>query len=65
MRRNMVVGAGSVVVLGAVGACVGVALKDSDRRVQLERQARVWRLSTRRSIAWGCLLYTSPSPRDS
>ncbi len=53
MRKSVVVGAGSAAVLGAVGASVGVALRNSDRRVQLERQARVWRLSTRRSIAWG------------
>ena len=40
-------------MLGALGVGAGVALSDAERRVRLERQARVWRLSTRRSIAWG------------
>src|SRR5215213_2547556 len=47
----MVLGAGAAVV-GAVGVGAGVALRDEDRRVRLERQARVWRLSTRRSLHW-------------
>ncbi|MGH9188756.1 MAG: ABC1 kinase family protein [Acidimicrobiales bacterium] len=38
--------------MGAVGAGVGVALADDDRRVRLERQARVWRLSIRRVLHW-------------
>ena len=40
-------------MVGALGVGAGVFLSDVDRRVRLERQARVWRLSTRRSIAWG------------
>jgi predicted unusual protein kinase regulating ubiquinone biosynthesis (AarF/ABC1/UbiB family) len=53
MRRSVALGAGGAAVLGALGVGAGVALSDVDRRVRLERQARVWRLSTRRSIAWG------------
>ncbi|HEV2760746.1 MAG TPA: hypothetical protein VGV86_14390, partial [Acidimicrobiales bacterium] len=53
MRRSVALGVGGAAVLGALGVGAGVALSDADRRVRLERQARVWRLSTRRSIAWG------------
>ncbi len=35
---------------GAIGA--GIVLKDEDRRNQLDRQARMWRLSFRRLLAW-------------
>src|SRR5438132_6538905 len=43
------------VVIGgaAVAAGAGVAYLDSDRRHQLERQARVWRLTARRALDWG------------
>jgi predicted unusual protein kinase regulating ubiquinone biosynthesis (AarF/ABC1/UbiB family) len=49
----VVLGAAGATVLGAAGLGAGVALSDHDRRVRLERQARVWRLSARRSVAWG------------
>ncbi len=39
---------------GAVGAGA-VYLSDEDRRIRLERQARVWRLSTRRSAHWAVI----------
>jgi len=37
------------------GAGVGVALTDHDRRHRLERQARVWRLTTRRGAQWATM----------
>jgi predicted unusual protein kinase regulating ubiquinone biosynthesis (AarF/ABC1/UbiB family) len=37
------------------GAGVGVALADRDRRHRLERQARVWRLTTRRGAHWAAM----------
>ena len=52
MRKSVVLGAGGAAVVGAAGLGVGVALSDRDRRVRFERQARVWRLSARRSAAW-------------
>jgi len=55
MRRVVVVGAGGAAVLGAAGLGVGLALSDEDRRIRLERQARVWRLSARRSAAWAVI----------
>jgi predicted unusual protein kinase regulating ubiquinone biosynthesis (AarF/ABC1/UbiB family) len=37
------------------GAGVGVALSDHDRRHRLERQARVWRLTSRRGVHWAAM----------
>jgi predicted unusual protein kinase regulating ubiquinone biosynthesis (AarF/ABC1/UbiB family) len=37
------------------GAGVGLALSDHDRRHRLERQARVWRLTTRRGAHWATM----------
>jgi predicted unusual protein kinase regulating ubiquinone biosynthesis (AarF/ABC1/UbiB family) len=56
VRRSVVVGAGgAALLLGATAVGAGVALSDDDRRVRLERQARVWRLSTRRAAHWAVL----------
>ncbi len=55
MRKGMVMGAGGAAALGAAGLGVALALSDEDRRVRLERQARVWRLSARRSMAWAVI----------
>jgi len=52
MRRSVVIGAGGVTLVGAAALGAGVVLADDDRRVRLERQARVWRLSVRRSAGW-------------
>src|SRR6266550_4593680 len=53
MRKSAVAG---LAVLGAAAAgAAGAAavLSDEDRRNQLERQLRVWRLTARRGIHWG------------
>ncbi|MDQ6727815.1 MAG: AarF/ABC1/UbiB kinase family protein [Actinomycetota bacterium] len=55
MRKSVVIGAGGAAALGAAGLGAGVFLADEDRRVRLERQARVWRLSARRSVAWAVI----------
>jgi predicted unusual protein kinase regulating ubiquinone biosynthesis (AarF/ABC1/UbiB family) len=49
-RRRRAVGIGAAAAAGAAA----VALRDEDRRHRLERQARVWRLTVRRSthFAW-------------
>ncbi|MGH9263720.1 MAG: ABC1 kinase family protein [Acidimicrobiales bacterium] len=53
MRRSVALGAGgAAAVLGAAGVGAAVALSDQHRRVRLQRQARVWRLSSRRGLAW-------------
>ena len=52
MRRTVVAGVGGATLLAAAGVGAGVALSDHDRRVRLERQARVWRLSARRTAHW-------------
>jgi predicted unusual protein kinase regulating ubiquinone biosynthesis (AarF/ABC1/UbiB family) len=52
VRKGLVAGVASGVVLGAG---VGVALADHDRRHRLERQARVWRLTTRRGAHWAAV----------
>ena len=52
MRKSVVLGAGGAALAGAAGVGAGLVLRDHDRRVRLERQARVWRLSVRRSIHW-------------
>src|SRR5438270_12078183 len=41
----------AVVAAGAAGAAA--VLSDTDRRNQLERQLRVWRLTARRGVHWG------------
>jgi predicted unusual protein kinase regulating ubiquinone biosynthesis (AarF/ABC1/UbiB family) len=41
---------------GAAAAAIGagaIALRDEDRRNRLDRQARIWRLTARRSFHWG------------
>jgi len=55
LRKSVVIGAGGAAALGAAGLGAGVFLADEDRRVRLERQARVWRLSARRSVAWAVI----------
>ena len=51
MRKAAVVGGlGVLVGLTAAGARGARALHDPERRARLERQARVWRLTTRRSL---------------
>ncbi|MDQ2827238.1 MAG: AarF/ABC1/UbiB kinase family protein [Actinomycetota bacterium] len=55
MRRSVIIGAGGATALGAAGVGAGVFLSDEDRRIRLERQARVWRLSARRSVAWAVI----------
>jgi predicted unusual protein kinase regulating ubiquinone biosynthesis (AarF/ABC1/UbiB family) len=55
VRKSVVIGAGGAAALGAAGLGAGLFLSDEDRRVRLERQARVWRLSARRSVAWAVI----------
>src|SRR3954471_24719787 len=51
MRKRSVAG---ILAVGAAGAAgVGAVLSDADRRNQLERQLRVWRLTARRGLPWG------------
>jgi predicted unusual protein kinase regulating ubiquinone biosynthesis (AarF/ABC1/UbiB family) len=57
MRRPVLLGAAGAALLSAAGVGVGVALADGDRRVRLERQARVWRLSARRALSWGLVKF--------
>jgi predicted unusual protein kinase regulating ubiquinone biosynthesis (AarF/ABC1/UbiB family) len=49
LRRGISFGVASGLL---AGAGLGVALSDHDRRHRLERQARVWRLTTRRGAHW-------------
>jgi predicted unusual protein kinase regulating ubiquinone biosynthesis (AarF/ABC1/UbiB family) len=42
---------GLLSALGAAGAA-GITLADEERRTRLDRQARVWRLTARRSLHW-------------
>ncbi|MDQ4133724.1 MAG: AarF/ABC1/UbiB kinase family protein [Actinomycetota bacterium] len=49
-RRVVITAVSAAAVAGAAGA--GVVLADEDRRIQLQRQARVWRLSVRRALHW-------------
>src|SRR5205823_1939505 len=51
MRKAVPLAALTVAAAGAVGA--GAVLSDEDRRNQLERQLRVWRLTARRGFHWG------------
>src|SRR5207249_8750273 len=50
-RKAVPLAALTVAAAGAVGA--GAVLSDEDRRNQLERQLRVWRLTARRGFHWG------------
>jgi len=56
-RRSVAVGvgvaAGAVAVTAAAATAVRNLLADEGRRVRLERQARIWRLSARRAAQWG------------
>lgn len=54
-RKHRPTPLGVVSGAAAVAAGAGVAYLDSDRRHQLERQARVWRLTARRAFHWGAL----------
>jgi len=51
VRRSVVLGAGGAAAAGAFGAGA-LYLSNADRRNRLDRQARVWRLSTRRTAHW-------------
>ena len=64
MRKSVVLGAGGAALLGAAGVGAGVALSDHDRRVRLERQARVWRLSARRSLHWAVVQVRGSRARE-
>ncbi|HEX2047557.1 MAG TPA: AarF/ABC1/UbiB kinase family protein [Acidimicrobiales bacterium] len=55
MRKSVALGAGGAALVGAAGVGAGIALSDADRRIRLERQARVWRLSARRGVHWAVL----------
>ena len=50
MRKAVPLAAAGAVIVGAAG--LGIALSDEDRRNRIDRQARVWRLSSRRAIHW-------------
>ena len=52
MRKGIPLGVATGLL---AGAGVGVALSDHDRRHRLERQARVWRLTTRRGAHWATM----------
>ena len=56
-RKSIAVGAAGVAGAAAVTAAAATAvrhlLEDEGRRVRLERQARIWRLSARRAAQWG------------
>src|SRR5438067_10576225 len=54
-RKHRLTPLGVVIGGAAVAAGAGIAYLDSDRRHQLERQARVWRLTARRAFHWGAL----------
>ena len=48
--RRRAVAVGAAAGAAAAGAGVATALRDEGRRVHLERQLRVWRLTTRRFV---------------
>jgi predicted unusual protein kinase regulating ubiquinone biosynthesis (AarF/ABC1/UbiB family) len=56
-RRSVAVGAagvtGALALTAAAATAVRHLLEDEGRRVRLERQARIWRLSARRAAQWG------------
>ena len=45
----------AIATAGVVAGATGLALRDGDRRHRLDRQARVWRLTARRSVHWTVL----------
>jgi predicted unusual protein kinase regulating ubiquinone biosynthesis (AarF/ABC1/UbiB family) len=57
VRRSIAVGAagiaGAVAVTAAGATAVRHLLEDEGRRVRIERQARIWRLTARRAAQWG------------
>jgi len=50
VRKAVPLTAAGVALAGAAG--VAAVLSDEDRRMRLDRQARVWRLSARRAVHW-------------
>jgi predicted unusual protein kinase regulating ubiquinone biosynthesis (AarF/ABC1/UbiB family) len=55
-RRAVVLGATGAIVAGAAAAVAAtVAVRDEERRVRLERQARMYRLSARRAAQWAVM----------
>jgi predicted unusual protein kinase regulating ubiquinone biosynthesis (AarF/ABC1/UbiB family) len=54
MRKVVPIGLAAVAAAGAAAAA-GAVLSDEDRRNQLERQLRVWRLTARRGAHWAVL----------
>src|SRR5437588_11841478 len=56
MSRTAWVAGLAALGVGAAGAAgAGAVLSDADRRNQLERQLRVWRLTARRGFHWGVM----------
>ncbi|MEA2717469.1 MAG: hypothetical protein QOI99_1786, partial [Actinomycetota bacterium] len=57
LRRSVAIGtagvAGAATATAAAAVAVRHLLADEGRRVRLERQARIWRLSARRAAQWG------------
>jgi predicted unusual protein kinase regulating ubiquinone biosynthesis (AarF/ABC1/UbiB family) len=54
MRRRAKAGLAGLTAAAAAGAVgASAVLADADRRNQLERQLRVWRLTARRGLHWG------------
>src|SRR2546423_3170697 len=53
MRKWAVAGLAVIGAAAAGAAGAGAVLSDVDRRNQLERQLRVWRLTARRGLHWG------------
>ena len=53
--RKATITTGAVAAVGAIGAAVVArqVLADRDRREQLRRQARIWRLTARRAAHFG------------
>ena len=49
-RATAVAGLGALAGLAAAGVGAAEVLRDDDRRARIERQARVWRLTTRRGL---------------
>ncbi|HEV3352681.1 MAG TPA: AarF/UbiB family protein [Acidimicrobiales bacterium] len=55
MRRASVAGLAALGAIAAGGAGAAAFLSDDDRRNQLDRQLRVWRLTARRGLHWGVI----------
>ena len=53
MRKSAMAGLAVLGAAAAGAAGAGAVLSDADRRNQLERQLRVWRLTARRGVHWG------------